>query len=257
VTSAGGVHRAGRNRGPYAGQGRCPGETAARRRDAPYSPHNERPSMRTPGPGSRPPTITDVTKLAEASRTMASHVLNEIGKADPRTREHAKQGAVDLGYRPNLRARDCDGRRPRPSGSPPRYRSRWPAGPHSSGSAWRPLPPRRTHCCTATAQASRPTRWAGRGFAAGPRGMPSGRGRRRRRYGSGCTPRVRTGRGVVAVGGRVGGFHAQPVGHGDFTGGAAGGLGAHQELDLAPDPDAVPVVLETLPRGTHVQMNAP
>ncbi|MFJ1784191.1 substrate-binding domain-containing protein [Streptomyces anulatus] len=60
--------------------------------------------MRTSGPGSRPPTIADVARLAEVSRTTVSHALNGIGKVDPRTRERIKQVAAELGYRPNLRA---------------------------------------------------------------------------------------------------------------------------------------------------------
>lgn len=60
--------------------------------------------MRTSGPGSRPPTIADVARLAGVSRTTVSHALNGIGKVDPRTRERIKQVAAELGYRPNLRA---------------------------------------------------------------------------------------------------------------------------------------------------------
>ncbi|WP_103534374.1 substrate-binding domain-containing protein [Streptomyces sp. SM11] len=60
--------------------------------------------MRTSGPGSRPPTIADVARIAEVSRTTVSHALNGIGKVDPRTRERIKQVASELGYRPNLRA---------------------------------------------------------------------------------------------------------------------------------------------------------
>ncbi|MDQ0698850.1 substrate-binding domain-containing protein [Streptomyces sp. W4I9-2] len=60
--------------------------------------------MRTSGPGSRPPTIADVARLAEVSRTTVSHALNGIGKVDPRTRERIKQVAAEIGYRPNLRA---------------------------------------------------------------------------------------------------------------------------------------------------------
>lgn len=60
--------------------------------------------MRTSGSGSRPPTIADVARLAEVSRTTVSHALNGIGKVDPRTRERIKQVAAELGYRPNLRA---------------------------------------------------------------------------------------------------------------------------------------------------------
>jgi DNA-binding LacI/PurR family transcriptional regulator len=60
--------------------------------------------MRTSGPGSRPPTIADVARIAGVSRTTVSHALNGIGKVDPRTRERVKQTAAELGYRPNLRA---------------------------------------------------------------------------------------------------------------------------------------------------------
>ncbi|WP_097867648.1 LacI family DNA-binding transcriptional regulator [Streptomyces sp. rh34] len=60
--------------------------------------------MPTSGPGSRPPTIADVARLAEVSRTTVSHALNGIGKVDPRTRERIKRVATELGYRPNLRA---------------------------------------------------------------------------------------------------------------------------------------------------------
>ncbi|MFJ3582080.1 LacI family DNA-binding transcriptional regulator [Streptomyces sp. NPDC090127] len=56
------------------------------------------------GPGSRPPTIADVARVAGVSRTTVSHALNGLGKVDPRTRERIKQVAADLGYRPNLRA---------------------------------------------------------------------------------------------------------------------------------------------------------
>ncbi|MGH3451675.1 MAG: substrate-binding domain-containing protein [Haloechinothrix sp.] len=50
------------------------------------------------------PTIADVAKAAGVSRTTVSHALSGLGKVDPRTRERVKQVAVDLGYRPNLRA---------------------------------------------------------------------------------------------------------------------------------------------------------
>ncbi|MEU9096865.1 LacI family DNA-binding transcriptional regulator [Streptomyces sp. NPDC048361] len=54
--------------------------------------------------GSKPPTIADVARVAGVSRTTVSHALNGLGKVDPRTRERIKQVALDLGYRPNLRA---------------------------------------------------------------------------------------------------------------------------------------------------------
>ncbi|MGR8008607.1 LacI family DNA-binding transcriptional regulator [Streptomyces hypolithicus] len=57
-----------------------------------------------PGSGARPPTIADVAKAAEVSRTTVSHALNGLGKVDPRTRERIKRVAAELGYRPNLRA---------------------------------------------------------------------------------------------------------------------------------------------------------
>lgn len=60
--------------------------------------------MPSSGPGSRPPTIADVARVAGVSRTTVSHALNGIGKVDPRTRERIKQVATELGYRPNLRA---------------------------------------------------------------------------------------------------------------------------------------------------------
>ncbi|MFI8520771.1 LacI family DNA-binding transcriptional regulator [Streptomyces sp. NPDC085481] len=56
------------------------------------------------GSGPRPVTIADVARAAGVSRTTVSHALNGIGKVDPRTREHVKQVAAGLGYRPNLRA---------------------------------------------------------------------------------------------------------------------------------------------------------
>ena len=56
------------------------------------------------GSSSRPPTIADVARAAAVSRTTVSHALNGIGKVDPRTRERIKQIALELGYRPNLRA---------------------------------------------------------------------------------------------------------------------------------------------------------
>ncbi|MFJ2740681.1 substrate-binding domain-containing protein [Streptomyces sp. NPDC087440] len=56
------------------------------------------------GSRSRPPTISDVAQAAGVSRTTVSHALNGIGKVDPRTREHVRKTAADLGYRPNLRA---------------------------------------------------------------------------------------------------------------------------------------------------------
>ncbi|MFH8241256.1 substrate-binding domain-containing protein [Streptomyces sp. NPDC018321] len=52
----------------------------------------------------RPPTITDVARVAGVSRTTVSHALNGLGKVDPRTRERIRQVATELGYRPNLRA---------------------------------------------------------------------------------------------------------------------------------------------------------
>ncbi|MEU8486594.1 LacI family DNA-binding transcriptional regulator [Streptomyces sp. NPDC048641] len=56
------------------------------------------------GSSSRPPTIADVARAAGVSRTTVSHALNGIGKVDPRTRERIKRTALELGYRPNLRA---------------------------------------------------------------------------------------------------------------------------------------------------------
>ncbi|MFG3281551.1 LacI family DNA-binding transcriptional regulator [Streptomyces sp. NPDC048111] len=55
-------------------------------------------------PGAKPPTIADVARVAGVSRTTVSHALNGLGKVDPRTRERIKQTALELGYRPNLRA---------------------------------------------------------------------------------------------------------------------------------------------------------
>ncbi|MEU3370447.1 LacI family DNA-binding transcriptional regulator [Streptomyces sp. NPDC006711] len=52
----------------------------------------------------KPPTIADVARAAEVSRTTVSHALNGLGKVDPRTRERVKRIALELGYRPNLRA---------------------------------------------------------------------------------------------------------------------------------------------------------
>ncbi|MET9294884.1 substrate-binding domain-containing protein [Streptomyces sp. NPDC003077] len=60
--------------------------------------------MATSAPGSRPPTIADVARVAGVSRTTVSHALNGLGKVDPRTRERIKLVAAELGYRPNLRA---------------------------------------------------------------------------------------------------------------------------------------------------------
>ncbi|MFD7835423.1 substrate-binding domain-containing protein [Streptomyces sp. NPDC059761] len=60
--------------------------------------------MPASGPGPKPPTIADVARVAGVSRTTVSHALNGLGKVDPRTRERIKQVAVELGYRPNLRA---------------------------------------------------------------------------------------------------------------------------------------------------------
>ncbi|MFD7539250.1 LacI family DNA-binding transcriptional regulator [Streptomyces sp. NPDC059819] len=54
--------------------------------------------------GSKPPTIADVARVAGVSRTTVSHALNGLGKVDPRTRERIKKIALELGYRPNLRA---------------------------------------------------------------------------------------------------------------------------------------------------------
>ncbi|MDJ0345476.1 LacI family DNA-binding transcriptional regulator [Streptomyces sp. H10-C2] len=54
--------------------------------------------------GARQPTIADVARAAEVSRTTVSHALNGLGKVDPRTRERVKKVALELGYRPNLRA---------------------------------------------------------------------------------------------------------------------------------------------------------
>ncbi|MGW1864534.1 LacI family DNA-binding transcriptional regulator [Streptomyces mauvecolor] len=54
--------------------------------------------------GAKPPTIADVARVAGVSRTTVSHALNGLGKVDPRTRERIKQTALELGYRPNLRA---------------------------------------------------------------------------------------------------------------------------------------------------------
>ncbi|NBE55170.1 LacI family DNA-binding transcriptional regulator [Streptomyces boluensis] len=60
--------------------------------------------MATSASHPRPPTISDVARVAGVSRTTVSHSLNGLGKVDPRTRERIKKVAAELGYRPNLRA---------------------------------------------------------------------------------------------------------------------------------------------------------
>lgn len=52
----------------------------------------------------RPPTIADVARVAGVSRTTVSHSLNDLGQVAAQTREHVKQIAAELGYRPNIRA---------------------------------------------------------------------------------------------------------------------------------------------------------
>ena len=49
-------------------------------------------------------SIADVAHSAGVSQTTVSHALNGLGRVDPRTRERVKSVAVQLGYRPNLRA---------------------------------------------------------------------------------------------------------------------------------------------------------
>lgn len=52
----------------------------------------------------KPPTIADVARAAGVSRTTVSHSLNDLGQVAQQTREHVKQVAEQLGYRPNIRA---------------------------------------------------------------------------------------------------------------------------------------------------------
>lgn len=49
-------------------------------------------------------TIRDVAKAAGVSLTTVSHALNDRGVVDPATRARIKQLAIDMGYRPNVRA---------------------------------------------------------------------------------------------------------------------------------------------------------
>lgn len=49
-------------------------------------------------------TIADVAREAGLSPTTVSHSLNGIGQVDPRTREHVKDVAARLKYRPSVRA---------------------------------------------------------------------------------------------------------------------------------------------------------
>ncbi|AYG78812.1 putative HTH-type transcriptional repressor ExuR [Streptomyces hundungensis] len=67
-------------------------------------PASGSPSDAPSGSSSKPPTIADVARVAGVSRTTVSHALNGLGKVDPRTRQRIKDIALDLGYRPNLRA---------------------------------------------------------------------------------------------------------------------------------------------------------
>ncbi|WP_417251261.1 substrate-binding domain-containing protein [Castellaniella sp.] len=49
-------------------------------------------------------TIADVAREAGLSPTTVSHSLNDIGQVDPRTRQHVKDVAARLKYRPSVRA---------------------------------------------------------------------------------------------------------------------------------------------------------
>lgn len=49
-------------------------------------------------------TIADVAREAGLSPTTVSHSLNGIGQVDPRTRQHVKEVAARLKYRPSVRA---------------------------------------------------------------------------------------------------------------------------------------------------------
>ncbi|MFE2052751.1 LacI family DNA-binding transcriptional regulator [Streptomyces sp. NPDC059459] len=60
--------------------------------------------MPASAPGPRQPTIADVARVAQVSRTTVSHALNGLGRVDPRTRERVRRAAAEPGYRPNLRA---------------------------------------------------------------------------------------------------------------------------------------------------------
>ena len=55
------------------------------------------------------PTITDVARAAGVSITTVSHALNGRGFVDPATREHVKQVARKLEYRPNRHAQRLRG----------------------------------------------------------------------------------------------------------------------------------------------------
>lgn len=61
-------------------------------------------------PRSRP-TIADVAAAAGVSRTTVSHALNGLGKVNPQTRQHVREVAERIGYRPSARAKALRGGR--------------------------------------------------------------------------------------------------------------------------------------------------
>ncbi|MGC5614709.1 LacI family DNA-binding transcriptional regulator [Georgenia sp. Z1491] len=58
----------------------------------------------TPPPAAKRPTIADVAREAGVSRTTVSHALNDRGQVHVGTRDHVKEVAARLGYRPSVRA---------------------------------------------------------------------------------------------------------------------------------------------------------
>jgi hypothetical protein len=54
----------------------------------------------------RHPTISDVARLASVSTAMVSRTLNDPGQVKPDTRERVLLAISELGYSPNLQARD-------------------------------------------------------------------------------------------------------------------------------------------------------
>ena len=66
-----------------------------------------------PGQGQerRRPTINDVARLSQVSKSTVSNVLRESERVSPATRERVQAAIETLGYRPNVAARQLVGRR--------------------------------------------------------------------------------------------------------------------------------------------------
>lgn len=114
----------------------------------------------------KPPTIADVARAAEVSRTTVSHALNGLGKVDPRTRERVKRIALELGYRPNLRAQRLRTGQAKAIALVSSMPFAVAGGPPGSASTWRWRSPPRERSSTTT-------RWCScRRCGPGPRSTP-------------------------------------------------------------------------------------